>query len=835
VLDGWDVLKAGHNVFNSLTWGPDGWLYGCNGIQSNSRVGRPGTPDDRRVHLNCGVWRYHPLTRAFEAVAHGTTNPWGLDFDDLGQVFITNCVISHLWHVIPGAHFQRMYGQDINPHSYRLMESCADHIHWGGGAWQESRGGAGKHDSPGGGHAHVGALVYLGDNWPERYRNTLFTCNLHGNRINNDLLERHGSGYVARHGKDFMLANDTWFRGLAIHSGPDGGVFVSDWTDTGECHNYQVVDRTNGRIFKITYGQPKPFHGDLAKLSDAVLVQLQLHKNDWHVRHARRLLQERAAAQRLDKQTHASLTQILDTDRDVTRQLRALWALHVTGGLNESKLLGLLERPEEGVRGWAIRLLLEDGRPSASTMEKLTRLAQHDSSAFVRLHLASGLQRLPLELRWPIAERLVDHAEDAGDANLPFMVWYGVELLVANDAERFLRLIERSRLPLVRELAARRIADRPAKLVELLARVNNTAIELDVLHGLEQAYEGQRQVPMPAGWQAVYRSLTHSPSAPVRDSAMFLAVLFDDRDAVASLAALLKDRSAAAALRAKALQSLLHQRRADLVPTLYDLLGDKSLRGAALRALAAFDDQSTPSLVLRLYPALTEEEKNDAIQTLAARSGYALALLDAVEKGQVPRRDLGAFTVRQMQGLKNKQVNERLVKVWGTLRPAAQEKATQMVRYKALLTTDSLKSADVNHGRLLYARTCASCHVLFGEGGKIGPELTGSQRTNLDYLLENILDPSAVVPLDYQVTILQMKDGRVVTGIIKQENEKVVSVQTQNEVLLVTKSDIEERAKSPVSMMPEGLLVKLSDEEVRDLIAYLGSPAQVPLPPGKAK
>jgi putative membrane-bound dehydrogenase-like protein len=835
VLDGWDVLKAGHNVFNSLTWGPDGWLYGCNGIQSNSSVGKPGTPEDKRVHLNCGVWRYHPQQRTFEAVAHGTTNPWGLDFDDLGQMFITNCVISHLWHVIPGAHFQRMYGQDINPHSYRLMESCADHIHWGGGNWQESRGGVGKHDSPGGGHAHVGAMVYLGDNWPDRYRNTLFTCNLHGNRVNNDLLERHGSGYVGRHGKDFLFANDTWFRGLAIHSGPDGGVFISDWTDTGECHNYQVVDRTNGRIYKVAYGQTKPFHGDLAKLSDAELMQLQLHKNDWHVRHARRLLQERAAANRLDKRTHASLLEILNHHRDATRQLRALWALHVTGGLDEPMLLGLLDRSEDAVRAWAVRLLLEDSRASAAVVEKLARLAREDPSAFVRLHLASGLQRIPPAERWPIAEGLIEHAEDAGDANLPLMVWYGIEPLAANDAERFLHLIERSRIPLVRELVARRSADRPAKLVELLARVDQPAIQLDVLHGLEQAYEGQRQVPMPAGWQAVYRSLAHGSSAQVRDSAMFLAVLFDDRDAVAALAALLKDRSAATALRTKALQALLHQRRADLVPSLQELLGEKALRGAALRALAAFDDPATPGLVLRLYPQLTEEEKSDAIQTLASRSSYALALLDSVEKGQVPRRDIGAFTVRQIQGLKNKQVNDRLVKVWGTLRPAAQEKATQMARYKALLTADYLKSADVNHGRVLYTRTCASCHVLFGEGGKIGPELTGSQRSNLDYLLENILDPSAVVPLDYQVTIVQTRDGRVVTGIIKQETEKVLTVQTQNEVLLVAKSDIEERAKSPVSMMPEGLLAKLSDEEVRDLIAYLESPTQVPLPPEKAK
>src|SRR6516162_4144942 len=306
VLDGWS-LKAGHNVFNSLTWGPDGWLYGCNGILATSYVGRPGTPQKDRVAINCGVWRYHPITKKFEAVAHGTTNPWGLDFDEYGEMFVTNCVIDHLWHIVPGGHYQRMYGEDLNPHVYKLMPSICDHIHWGGGSWTSSRApsnragsvsdgpakkpganasgsdGYAVHSAAGGGHAHVGCMIYLGDNWPERYRGGVFMCNLHGNRINHDILERNGSTYVARHAKDFMLANDPWFRGLALQYGPDGGVYVSDWTDTGECHNYKVADRTNGRIFKITYGDVKPWKGDLAKLSDLELADGYAHNNEWFV------------------------------------------------------------------------------------------------------------------------------------------------------------------------------------------------------------------------------------------------------------------------------------------------------------------------------------------------------------------------------------------------------------------------------------------------------------------------------------------------------------------------------------------------------------------------
>jgi putative membrane-bound dehydrogenase-like protein len=456
VLDGWS-LQAKHNVFNALIWGPDGWLYGCNGILATSNIGRPGTAKDDRIPFNCGVWRYHPVKETFEVFAWGTTNPWGLDFDDYGEMFITNCVIKHLFHVVPGAHFVRMYGQDLNPNCYGLMASCADHIHWGGGDWTSSRSGKGAHDAPGGGHAHVGALVYLGDNWPDAYRNHIFMCNLHGNRVNQDVLEHRGSGYVAHHGKDFLMANDSWFRGLSLLCGPDGGVFVSDWHDTGECHDYDRVEPC-GRIFKVTYGKPAAVAPNLAALSDEELVRLQLHKNDWWVRHSRRLLQERAYAGKLDKNVRSRLLKMLDEEKDVPRKLRALWALHVTGPLDEKTLLGLLDSPHEAIRGWSVRLLVEDKRISDAAEARLSKLAKSDKSASVRLALASALQRLPHERRWDIAEGLATHAEDAADDNLPLMLWYGIEPLVPEHADKAARLLTKCRIPLVRSYIARRIA-----------------------------------------------------------------------------------------------------------------------------------------------------------------------------------------------------------------------------------------------------------------------------------------------------------------------------------------------------------------------------------------
>jgi putative heme-binding domain-containing protein len=290
------------------------------------------------------------------------------------------------------------------------------------------------------------------------------------------------------------------------------------------------------------------------------------------------------------------------------------------------------------------------------------------------------------------------------------------------------------------------------------------------------------------------------------------------------------DRSAAPIARLNALQALAYRKDPALVPVLHGLLKDKQLRAAALRSLATYSDEATPGLVLNQYAVLNAEEKAAAISTLASRSPYALALLDAIEKGQVPRKDISLFTVRQMQALKDRTVNESVTRVWGTVRPATADKRKLMAKYKAELTPPSLKRADRSNGRLIFQQTCASCHVLFGEGGKVGPELTGSQRMNLDYLLENILDPSAIVHKDYQVTTLMLKDGRVITGIVKAEVDQVLMMQTEKELLRVLVADVEERQQSKQSIMPEGLLTKLTDKEVRDLIGYLVSPEQAPLP-----
>ncbi len=834
VLDGW-TLQAKHNICNGLTWGPDGWLYGCHGITAESRVGRPGTPDNERVRLNCSVWRYHPTRKAFEVVCHGTTNPWGLDFDEHGEAFFVNCVIGHLWHMVPGARYKRMYGLDYNRFAYDLIDATSDHLHWGGGHWTSSRGGQGAHNVAGGGHAHSGLMVYLGDNWPDELRNGVFLCNIHGNRLNRDVPERRGCGYVARHAPDFLTSDNPWFRGVALTYGPDGSVFVTDWCDLGECHDNDGVHRPSGRIYRVAHGKPRPATGlNLAKQSDAELVALQLHKNDWYVRHARRLLAERAAAGKPMADVHRALLKIFDDNADATRKLRALWALYVTGGARPAWLVRLLDHADEHVRSWAVRLLADEGAPPADALRKFADLAAGDRSGLVRLYLASSLQRVGHAERWPIARRLAGRAEDADDCCQPLLLWYGIEPAVAQDRAAALDLAAQTRIPRLREFIARRLveADEKAGLAALTGALGRLEAEAqrDLLRGLREGLKGRKSVPMPAGWEDVYARLAASTLPEVRESAVLLAVLFDDAKALAGLKKTLADPSAPAGWRATVLRALAAKGVPDLVPLLFQLLKEKDLRSPALRALAAYQHDDTPKVILGLYGSLTAEEKQDALGALAARPKYALALLDAVERKQVPRGDVSAFTARQMQDLRDPGVTARLEKVWGQLRQTPAERKKLIAKYKKALTPDAVARANLPNGRLVFNRTCAQCHRLYGEGHPVGPDLTGSDRANLDYVLENSVDPSAVIGGDYRLTNFYTAKGRLVAGIVVEETDRAVTVQTATERVVLPLADVDDRQVSSASMMPEGQLEQLTPDELRDLVAYLATKKQVPLP-----
>jgi putative heme-binding domain-containing protein len=367
-------------------------------------------------------------------------------------------------------------------------------------------------------------------------------------------------------------------------------------------------------------------------------------------------------------------------------------------------------------------------------------------------------------------------------------------------------------------------------LVKLLGEVDDAGFQRDVLKGLFKALNGRRDVRMPAGWAAVSAKLLKSGDADIRRRTLQLGVIFGDPVAMGVLRRSVRNSKLDVANRRQALQPLVQKRDAKTLPLLKALLDDPGMRGAAIRSLAAYNDRKTPDLLLPRYPKLTDAERQDAVLTLASRPAWALSLLDAVEKKRIPSRDVSAFVIRQLSTLGDKQLDQRIRKVWGTVRPTSASRKKLIAAFKKRLTADVLKKADRSAGRLVFHKTCAACHRLFDDGKRIGPELTGSQRTNLDYLLENVLDPNAVIGRDFQMSILVTDSGRIITGIIKEETAKTLTVQTANEAVILAKADIEARKRSPVSLMPEGQLEKMTIREVRDLFGYLMGGTQVRLP-----
>jgi putative membrane-bound dehydrogenase-like protein len=833
LLDGW-AYEDTHETLNTFIWGPDGWLYGCHGVFTHSNVGKPGTPNDNRQPITAGIWRYHPTRQEFEVFAEGTSNPWGVDFDDHGQAFCTACVIPHLYHVIQGARYQRQAGPHEKEFTYGDIQTIADHRHYAG---DSPHGGNGRSGDVGGGHAHAGAMIYLGGAWPDEYRGRIFMNNIHGQRINTDVLAKQGSGFVGHHGKDFLQTYDLASQIINLRYGPDGQAYVIDWYDTNACHhtNIEGHDRSNGRIYRVSYDKTEHEAVDLKKLSDSELAEMVLEKNDWYVRHSRRILQERAAAGKLDGAARKRFAEIATSNPDETRRLRAMWALGVTGGVPAELIQKLLTDKNEYVRGWAIQLSIDhENAHLAELLPQFASMAKDDPSPVVRLYLASAMQRVPPVERWEVLKQLAAHAEDVKDHNLPLMVWYAAEPLATVDPERALAyaLSCGKTIPILREFMLRRIGslEHNAGLAVLVGSLGKSAKvdeQLEIARGLRSAFAGQRRVKAPKQWTEVYNKLAKSSSPELQSQANALGVIFGDDAAMESLRHVVSSNDAEVAPRRDALKALLAAKDPKLAATLQALLADGKLREDALTGLAQYDDAQTPAKILATYGTLSAGEKRAALSTLASRAAYGIALIKAVSANEVPAKDLSADLVRQLHNLKDVSIDKMIGEVWGQIRNTPVEKAALIAKYRELVTKSPPTDADAALGRAVYARTCQQCHVLYGTGANIGPDLTGSNRSDLEYLLANVVDPSAVIAKDYRATVVVTTDGRVITGIVSADNDKSVTLRTATETIVVPKGEIDERTISETSMMPDDQLKQFSIPEILSLIAYLRGKEQV--------
>lgn len=835
MLDGWNVSDVRHNVVNGLRWGPDGWLYGRHGILATSHVGTPETPESARTALNCCVWRFHPIDHRFEVVCQGTTNPWGMDWNEHGELFFINTVIGHLWHAVPGAHFRRMYGEDFNPHTYELIEQTADHVHWdvSSETWTATRTALSDRTSlTGGGHAHSGLMIYSGDNWPAEYRGDVFMLNFHGRRLNRDRLERHGATYAAHHQADPLQNGDPWFRGIDLASGPDGGVYVLDWSDTGECHDEDGVHRSSGRVFKITHdnaARATRATDDIATLSDQELVKLQQGTNEWHVRQSRRALQERFASgadsSDVSKALHAELT----TSANAFHVLRAAWCLNAIGKLSDNDLHRMLRHADEHVRTWGVRFLTDRPTTDAAKRQSLELLAESERSGLVLTYLASALQRLPHADRWKLATALARHQEFADDRVLPLLIWYGVEPAVTRAPDPAAALAGAAGMSKLTRFIARRLTGDLHRdphiadgLVELLRGDGHPGVKREVLAGMNDAVRGWRKAPAPRGWIEFSSNLDDDDAEMVR-VARDLSAVFGDGRALDELRRMVADSVQPLLNRREAIRTLVQARSEGLSDLLQPLLLDRELADEAVRGLAATSLVQHQDLLLSQYGKMPAKGREAVIEALVTRVDAAHALLDAVAAGRVLAAKVPPFALRQMQLLGDAALTKRLAEIWPEANLLDGEKLTQIARYREQLQSERLSAADLKQGRILYAQHCGKCHKLFGEGGAIGPELTGAQRDNLDYWLQNIVDPSATVGTNYRLSVIALTDGRVLNGVVGAQSERTVAIQTATESLVLERVEIDEIQPAELSLMPEGQFNSMSDDQIRDLVAYLMS------------
>jgi putative heme-binding domain-containing protein len=393
-----------------------------------------------------------------------------------------------------------------------------------------------------------------------------------------------------------------------------------------------------------------------------------------------------------------------------------------------------------------------------------------------------------------------------------------------------------SRWPKTQRLIARRLAEQldeqPGATEKLLAHVSqcgDAKVRRNLLEGIADGLKGWRRAPEPRNWAVVARAVSTSQDDATMAIVRDLGVLFGDGRALEEVRRIVLDPEADIGLRRSALETLVRESDQEIRDICLSLLGDARLNAVAAKGLSKSSDPEAASALIASYDDFRAPERPRVIEILVSRPEFAAALLDAIAAKQIPETDLTAFDVRQIRFLSDASLERRVTELWGEVRDSTAAKRREIDALKQQLTARQIAEANPTQGRMLFNQVCAKCHRLFGQGEAIGPDLTGANRNNMDYLLENILDPSAVVGKDFRMTIVRMVDGRVLNGLVLSKSDKALTLQTQTDKQTINLGEVQETRLTTQSSMPDGLFDNLSHGQIRDLVAYLVQPAQVPL------
>ncbi len=828
-------LEDRHELLNGFTWGPDGWLYMTHGVFTHSKVVQPGADEDEAMIMNAAVGRVHPRTRRFEVFADGTSNPWGVDFDRHGHAFISACVIDHMFHMAPGGLYSRQGGSPEYPYAYELLPSIVDHRHFRA--------------------AYAGIQVYEGHQFPESYRGSVFIGNIHGNTVHRDQLTPSGSTFLSSEAEDFLVANDGWFRPVSAQTGPDGALWIMDWHDKYPCYQNaradpEGVNREHGRIWRVVYtgdqpGSPVPSREPgpgLGERSTVELVELLEHPNNWMRRTAQRLL-----AERQDPAARALLRSLLTSESDPGSRLAALWTLHAAGQAEAIDLDAAAADSYPSLRHWAARLTGESREPGQAALARLLQLTA-DPELTVRSAVATACRQYvsanltinrPLDPALPsneVLEKLILASALDADRTLAFLIWTAAEPLLARDPAWLTTLLPRTAPgDLARSLAlktARRLCDMNDSMhVDTLAhfiaanapeRPDLASAAIDGILASQEA----RALPPSGDTSELFRILLDSSDSVVLDRARQLGALWGDPAAMSGTLQLALSPDADAAAREEAIRALGRFRSGEATQALLEILDGshaESLRVTAAVTLARSGSDREAKHCLENWGSYPPAVRYEIAQGLAARADWVRLLLDAIENKAVASSDLPVPVLRRLTNHDDDTLRRRAETVIGAYRETGSD-AARIIAEKKRMAMDG--PVDMEKGRFLTATLCLTCHVFLGEGHEVGPDLTGSGRSNLDALLANIVDPNQIIGRGYEMTVVHTRDGRDLAGRLIEDNDsRVALLMPGGHREVVARADVDSIDNSETSLMPEGLWA-LPDDDFRSLLWYILAPPE---------
>jgi len=812
-------LEDTHSVANNLEWGPDGWIYGVNGSTTTGTINSAVT---KNVHFKGQmVWRYHPESKVFEIYAEGGGNTFSLEIDSAGRFFSgTNNGNTRGMHYVQGGYAIKGWGKHgplTNPYAFGYYEHM---LHKG---FPE--------------RFSQTFAIYEGGAFPAHYNGMVISADSLHNRVLASHLLRDTSTYRTEDIPPIVQTKDQWFRPVDLEVGPDGGVYMADWYDTRLTH---VDPRDNwhkesGRLYRLQAKGSKPIAPfDLAKASNDQLITLLSHPNKWQRREALLILGERGDTS-IAPRLHA-----LAEDEKNPRALDALWALNLLGQFDEPTALKGLAHQDANVRRWSLRLLGDRRKVSSSMAERLASLARTEPDIDVRSQLASSSKRLDASAGLPIVRALLERSEDQADKHIPLLLWWSIESKAESDREAVLALFkDRSiwTLPIVEKVILERVMQRYAMAdgqenletcAQLLAMSPSDQATTRLMVGLMEAFRGREISGLPSTLSAALDRYQKS----LGQSDLALGLRLDKPEAVDQALKVVANEQADRPTRLAYIEILGQLRQPKALGVLKSLLSRSSshaIKRVALEALMNYDDPSIGKTVVQLYQSSLPDEqaiRSTANRLLASRKSWTVALLDQIDASQIDPRSIPMDIVQQMRLHRDPGIDQRLDKLWGKTRATPAETQKVIARLKTLVRGER---GDLSAGREVFIKNCATCHKLFGEGGDAGPELTGYERTNLDFMLLAIADPSAGIREEYTNFAIFTNDGRTLSGLIHDQNTRTVTLRgVDNQQTLVNREDIEEIQALPISLMPEGLMTKLNDKEIRDLFTYLMSRTPTP-------